>query len=108
MSNRIRTKDMRGLLASAGSPFTAAVFATVGIIAVARLPTPAWSTNARQPNALGTSRVLTLEPGTLTRVGVMQYPQSLPWPTRKSCSLSTTAHCRAIPTRYSTSLPRNA
>jgi len=30
------------------------------------------------PNAIGTSRVLTLEPGTLTRVGVMQYPESLP------------------------------
>jgi peptidoglycan/xylan/chitin deacetylase (PgdA/CDA1 family) len=30
------------------------------------------------PDALGTSRVLVLEPGTLTRVGIMQYPQSLP------------------------------
>jgi len=30
------------------------------------------------PNALGTSRVLVLQPGTLTRVGVMQYPDSLP------------------------------
>ncbi len=79
MSNRIRTKDMRGLLASAGSPFTAAVFATVGVIAVAGLPAPAWSDECPgNPNALGTSRVLTLEPGTLTRVGVMQYPQSLP------------------------------
>ncbi len=31
-----------------------------------------------KPNALGTSRVLALEPGELTQVGVMQYPQSLP------------------------------
>ena len=31
-----------------------------------------------KPNALGTSRVLVLEPGELTQVGVMQYPQSLP------------------------------
>ncbi len=30
------------------------------------------------PNALGTSRVLVLEPGELTRVGLMQYPDSLP------------------------------
>jgi len=30
------------------------------------------------PNALGTSRVLVLQPGELTRVGVMQYPDSLP------------------------------
>jgi peptidoglycan-N-acetylglucosamine deacetylase len=30
------------------------------------------------PDALGTSRVLVLEPGELTQVGVMQYPQSLP------------------------------
>jgi peptidoglycan-N-acetylglucosamine deacetylase len=30
------------------------------------------------PNALGTSRVLVLEPGELARVGVMQYPDSLP------------------------------
>jgi len=31
-----------------------------------------------KPDALGTSRVLVLEPGQLTQVGVMQYPQSLP------------------------------
>ncbi|MGB7098760.1 MAG: polysaccharide deacetylase family protein [Xanthobacteraceae bacterium] len=31
-----------------------------------------------KPNAIGTSRVLVLEPGELTQVGVMQYPQSLP------------------------------
>ena len=30
------------------------------------------------PDVLGTSRVLVLEPGTLTRVGLMQYPQTLP------------------------------
>jgi len=30
------------------------------------------------PDALGTSRTLVLEPGTLTQVGLMQYPQSLP------------------------------
>lgn len=30
------------------------------------------------PDAIGTSRVLALEPGGPTRVGVMQYPQSLP------------------------------
>ena len=70
---------MRSLLASAGSLFAAAVVATVGIAAVASAPTPAWSQDCPgNPTALGTSRVLTLEPGTLTRVGVMQYPQSLP------------------------------
>ena len=31
-----------------------------------------------KPDAIGTSRVLVLEPGQLTQVGVMQYPQSLP------------------------------
>ena len=30
------------------------------------------------PNALGTSRVLVLQPGELTRVGRMQYPETLP------------------------------
>ena len=30
------------------------------------------------PNALGTSRVLLLEPGEPTRVGIMQYRNSLP------------------------------
>ncbi len=70
---------MRSLRASAGSLITAAVFATAAIAAVASAPAPAWSQDCPgNPTALGTSRVLTLEPGTLTRVGVMQYPQSLP------------------------------
>lgn len=30
------------------------------------------------PQALGTSRVLTIEPGTYSRLGLMQYPQTLP------------------------------
>jgi hypothetical protein len=35
------------------------------------------------PDALGTSRVLTLKPGQLTRLGIMQYPQTLPLADRK-------------------------
>ncbi len=51
---------------------------TAGFVA-ATLAAPVWAQDCPgNPDALGTSRVLTLEPGTLTRVGVMQYPQTLP------------------------------
>ena len=74
---------MQSLRTSAGSIVIAArgaiLGATVGIAAVVMAPAPAWSQDCPgNPDALGTGRVLTLEPGVLTRVGVMQYPQSLP------------------------------
>ncbi len=54
--------------------FTAAV-GMAGSIAAA----PAYAQDCPgNPNALGTSRVLTLEPGEYTRVGKMQYPETLP------------------------------
>jgi peptidoglycan/xylan/chitin deacetylase (PgdA/CDA1 family) len=69
---------MRSLPASTGFLVIAALGATVGIAAVASAPTPAWAQDCPgNPDALGTARVLTLEPDTLKRVGVMQYPQSL-------------------------------
>jgi len=70
---------MRSLPASTGFLVIAALGASVGIAAVASAPTPAWAQDCPgNPDALGTTRVLTLEPDTLKRVGVMQYPQSLP------------------------------
>jgi peptidoglycan/xylan/chitin deacetylase (PgdA/CDA1 family) len=67
---------MRTLRAS-GISVIAAVGAIVGVAATAAAP--AWSQECPgNPVALGTSRVLTLEPGQLTRVGIMQYPKTLP------------------------------
>ncbi len=40
---------------------------------------PAWAQDCSDnPNALGISRVLVLQPGELTRIGRMQYPETLP------------------------------
>ena len=55
--------------------FTAGFVAAIGSIAAAPVRAQDCPGN---PNAIGTSRVLTLEPGELTRIGVMQYPQTLP------------------------------
>ena len=54
----------------------ATIAAVAGVLAAAQ-PASAQECPGN-PNALGTSRVLVLEPGQLTQVGVMQYPQSLP------------------------------
>jgi len=74
---------MHSLRTSAGAIVIAArgaiLGATVGIAAAVSVSAPAWSQDCPgHPDALGTGRVLTLEAGVLTRVGVMQYPQSLP------------------------------
>ena len=69
---------MRSLRASCVSVI-AAVGATVGIAAMATTAARAWSQECPgNADALGTSRVLTLKPGQLPRVGIMQYPQTLP------------------------------
>ena len=63
---------MRSLQASI---FSICIVAAGGLIAAA----PAHAQECPgHPDALGTSRVLTLEPGELTHVGLMQYPQTLP------------------------------
>ena len=54
----------------------AAAFSLAGVLATA--PQAHAQECPGNPNALGTSRVLVLEPGGPTRVGSMQYPQSLP------------------------------
>ena len=70
---------MRSLRASIGCFLCAVLGATAGLAAAASTLAPAWAEECPgNPDALGTSRVLALEPGKLTRVGVMQYPQSLP------------------------------
>ncbi len=70
---------MRSLRASIGFFLCAVLGATAGLAAAASTLAPAWAEECPgNPDALGTSRVLALEPGKLTRVGVMQYPQSLP------------------------------
>jgi peptidoglycan/xylan/chitin deacetylase (PgdA/CDA1 family) len=65
--------------ASIGFVLSAVLGATAGLAAAASAGAPAWAEECPgNPDALGTSRVLAVEPGKLTRVGVMQYPQSLP------------------------------
>ena len=68
---------MRSLRASIGFSLSAVLAATAGLAAAAT--SPVWAEECPgNPDALGTSRVLVLDPSQLTRVGVMQYPQSLP------------------------------
>lgn len=68
---------MRSLRASKGCVLSAVFGATAGLAVAAT--TPAWAENCPgNADALGTSRILVLKPGEFTRVGVMQYPQSLP------------------------------
>jgi peptidoglycan-N-acetylglucosamine deacetylase len=75
----LRTSAGSIVIAARGAILGAILGASVGIAAVVMAPAPAWSQDCPgNPDALGTGRVLTLEPGVLTRVGVMQYPQSLP------------------------------
>ena len=70
---------MRGLRASVAFISAAALGATVVIAGAIAAAAPAQAQECPgNPDALGTSRVLALEPGELTRVGVMQYRQTLP------------------------------
>jgi peptidoglycan/xylan/chitin deacetylase (PgdA/CDA1 family) len=70
---------MAGLRASIGFVLTAVLAATASLAAAVGASAPAWAEECPgNPDALGTSRVLALDPGKLSRVGVMQYPQSLP------------------------------
>ena len=61
-------------------PHVAGAFAGMAVLAGAiAAAAPALAQECPgKPDALGTSRVLVLEPGELTQVGVMQYSQSLP------------------------------
>ena len=59
--------------------FSAALAATIGFGAQAFIPAPALAEDCPgHPDALGTSRVLVVDPAKIHHVGVMQYPQSLP------------------------------
>jgi peptidoglycan/xylan/chitin deacetylase (PgdA/CDA1 family) len=70
---------MRSLRASALLIFAAALGAVTGMAGALAAAVPARAQECPgNPDVLGTSRVLVLEPGTLTRVGLMQYPQTLP------------------------------
>lgn len=70
---------MRGLRASVACISGVALGATVGIAGALAAAVPAQAQDCPgNPDAIGTSRVLALEPGELTRVGVMQYRQTLP------------------------------
>ncbi len=69
-------RGMQSIRAIFPNVFAFALLASVGAFAAA---SPALAQGCPgKPDALGTSRVLVLEPGTLTQVGSMQYPQSLP------------------------------
>ena len=64
---------------SADFLLSAVLGATVGLVAPACLPAPALAEDCPgHPDALGTSRVLVVDPSKIQRVGVMQYAQSLP------------------------------
>ncbi len=53
--------------------------ATLGLAGALATTAPAQAQQCPgHPEALGTSRVLVVEPGEFTRVGLMQYPQTLP------------------------------
>jgi peptidoglycan/xylan/chitin deacetylase (PgdA/CDA1 family) len=70
---------MRSLRASALLIFAAALGAVAGMAGALTAAVPARAQECPgNPDVLGTSRVLVLEPGALTRVGLMQYPQTLP------------------------------
>jgi peptidoglycan/xylan/chitin deacetylase (PgdA/CDA1 family) len=68
---------MTSLRASIGVVLSALFGATASLAASAWAP--AWAEECPgNPDALGTSRVLALEPGKFARVGIMNYRQSLP------------------------------
>jgi peptidoglycan-N-acetylglucosamine deacetylase len=70
---------MGGLRASIRLVLIIVFGATASVMATANAPAPAWAEGCPgNPDALGTSRILVLEPGQYSRVGLMQYPQSLP------------------------------
>ena len=70
---------MRSLRASILLVSAAALGATAGTAGALVAATPARAQDCPgNPNALGTSRVLVLQPGELTRIGRMQYPETLP------------------------------
>ena len=64
---------------SADFLLSAVLSATLGLVAPAFLPALALAEDCPgHPDALGTSRVLVVDPSKIQRVGVMQYAQSLP------------------------------
>ena len=64
---------------SADFLLSAVLGATVGLVAPVYLPAPALAEDCPgHPDALGTSRVLVVDPSKIQHVGVMQYAQSLP------------------------------
>ena len=72
-------RGMKSIRASFPKIFVFVMAATAGLAGVLATASPARAQECPgNPDALGTSRVLVLEPGELTQVGVMQYPQSLP------------------------------
>ena len=70
---------MRSLRALAFSTAVAAFGTVAGLASALTAAVPARAQECPgNPEVLGTSRVLVLEPGTPTKIGVMQYPQTLP------------------------------
>jgi peptidoglycan/xylan/chitin deacetylase (PgdA/CDA1 family) len=64
---------------SAGFLLSAGLSATVGLAASICTPLSGFAEECPgHPDALGTSRVLVVDPSKIQRIGVMQYPQSLP------------------------------
>jgi hypothetical protein len=72
------------------------VFLCVLALAGANIPAVAAECPGN-PDALGTSRVVTLSFDQLSQVGSMQYKGILPLRTTRSYSHSMTARCRPIP-----------
>src|ERR1700726_1796544 len=58
---------------------TAALAAAVGLTGALAAATPSLAQDCPgNPDAIGTSRVLVIDPAEYSRVGMMQYPQTLP------------------------------
>jgi peptidoglycan-N-acetylglucosamine deacetylase len=60
------------------------------------------------PDALGTSRVLTISPSKFSQVGSMQYKQTLPLNDHDLVITFDDGRCHPIPTPFSISWRRNA
>jgi peptidoglycan/xylan/chitin deacetylase (PgdA/CDA1 family) len=61
------------------SSFTAALAAAVGVAGAITAATPSFAADCPgNPDAIGTSRVIQLDPAEYPRVGSLNYPQSLP------------------------------
>jgi len=79
LQSRLPKRGMHSSRALFPNVFAVALVASAILASAVATGSPALAQECPgDPNALGTSRVLVLQPGDFTQVGSMQYPQSLP------------------------------